>query len=979
MKKQAIRCVFLSALAGFAVQYAAAQTGVPLEVNEPLSLYPPHDKLMASPGNTTYFVDPVGGDDVRTGTAKTQAWKSIARVNAMKLAQGDRVVIGPGVHRATLKPSGAGAATNPVVIQFQPGVHEFAVENAVRRPYFVSNACDNPTTPKPIGLLFEKVSHIRVEGGGVTGDRKTEIRYGGRMIEIVNDQAEDITYSGLVFDLKRPTVSEFRVLGVTTNRAVIQIAEGSDYAVENGKFVWKGDWGTGGLYCQEVILEEGRCWRRDAPQGWNEQGQSAAMAIDLGGRKIQLDYGQKESGLTQGRHYQLRLGRRDSVGIHTTCSKNIVFRDCDFYALTNMGFVSQFTENITYQRVNVAPPAGTLRTCAAWADIFQFSNCKGELLVEGCRLSGMQDDAVNCHGTHLRIIEKLADNQLLMRFMHPQTYGFAAYAPGDEIAVINHANLREYDKNPRRKVVQIEARNEKDWLLTLDGPVPSFGPNDVLDNITWNPNLTLRNNHISIDPVRGFLITTRGKVLVEGNTFARCALSAILIEDDAESWFESGPVRDMLIRGNTFQGCGISINPQTKSSKPEEPVHENIRIVDNVFDDAGVSARNVKGLTVTGNRTSKRPLRINLEPSCSETHVEKNGEYEAGMAWYNPTHWGVEGRGWTNGLARYYDRLPAKAEKTVPGGVWYYSRQSAGLSARFATDASNIDVRYRLSSGDLSHGWADNANMSASGIDLYAQTSDATSGKPVWRWVGGNKPTSQSATNRLVGGLAQGRRLYVLNLPVYNGVESIEIGVPEGASFDPMPPRPEPPIVFYGTSIMQGGVASRPGLAIPAIVGRRLDRPVINFGFCGSGCMDAPVVELMAEINAAAYVIDCEPNMGADTVSQRTEPLVRLLRQAHPDTPILLVEDHESPSPELFPGAKASIQSKQAALRAVYDRLVKDGVKQLYYLPGKALIGDDSEGTGDGIHPNAIGMLRYADAYTAALTALFQGKKQTDL
>jgi hypothetical protein len=215
-----------------------------------------------------------------------------------------------------------------------------------------------------------------------------------------------------------------------------------------------------------------------------------------------------------------------------------------------------------------------------------------------------------------------------MRFMHPQTYGFAPYAPGDEIAVINHATLREYDGNPRRNVTAVEPApgdaSGKDWLVTLNGPAPSFNANDVLDNITWYPNLTAIRNHISMDPVRGFLLTTRGKVLIENNTFQRCAMPGILIEDDAEGWFESGPVRDMVIRNNRFIGCGIAIGPQTHSRKPEEWVHENIRIENNFFDGGGVSAENVKGLTVTGNRSPSGNFGVNIGTSCTEVKVENN-------------------------------------------------------------------------------------------------------------------------------------------------------------------------------------------------------------------------------------------------------------------------------------------------------------------------------------------------------------------
>lgn len=292
------------------------------------------------------------------------------------------------------------------------------------------------------------------------------------------------------------------------------------------------------------------------------------------------------------------------------------------------------------------------------------------------------------------------------------------------------------------------------------------------------------------------------------------------------------------------------------------------------------------------------------------------------------------------------------------------------MSVRFVTDSQSIHARYRLSSSNLSHGYADFSKMEGSGVDLYAQTPDPATGKPVWRWVGGNKPVTNSASDCLVNHLAPGRRAYLLNLPVYNGVESIEIGVPVGATFVGVAPRTNLPIVFYGTSIMQGGIASRPGLAIPALIGRRLDCPVINLGFCGSGKMEAPVVDLLAEIKAAAYVVDCGPNMDPVSVAERTEPLVRRLRQAHPDTPILLVENHDCPSPELLPGENSGIRATQAALRTAYDQLVKDGVKHLYYLPGRELIGDDSEGTGDGLHPNALGTFRYAEAYTVELKGI---------
>jgi hypothetical protein len=109
---------------------------------------------------------------------------------------------------------------------------------------------------------------------------------------------------------------------------------------------------------------------------------------------------------------------------------------------------------------------------------------------------------------------------------------------------------------------------------------------DVIDNVTWHPEVTIRNCTVDMDSCRGFLLTTRGKVLVEGCTFHRTAMTGILIANDAEGWFESGPVQDLTLRNNRFIGCGIEIKPQSKFNKLDEPVHQNTRILDNLFDGA---------------------------------------------------------------------------------------------------------------------------------------------------------------------------------------------------------------------------------------------------------------------------------------------------------------------------------------------------------------------------------------------------------
>ena len=336
---------------------------------------------------------------------------------------------------------------------------------------------------------------------------------------------------------------------------------------------------------------------------------------------------------------------------------------------------------------------------------------------------------------------------------------------------------------------------------------------------------------------------------------------------------------------------------------------------------------------------------------------------EGDIAWRDVCDWGVEGKGFSD-TARYFDRLPAKAEKTVRLAVWSLSRHSAGMLVRFETNATSIHARYSLLSGGLAMPHMPATGVS--GLDLYARDDQGRD-----RWLAVARPSAQQMKLQLVSGVDplpdSKPRLYTLYLPLYNGVESLEIGVDTKAEFRPIPPRTDKPIVFYGTSIMHGACASRPGISMTGILGRRLDRPVINLGFSGNGRMEAEVGELLAELDASVYVIDCLPNMAADAVAERAEPLVRQLRKARPDTPILLVEDRTYTYAPFRKSARDRHATSRAALRKAYENLIAADVQHLYYLEGDDLLGDDGEAATDGSHPNDLGMVRYADAYEPVL------------
>ena len=334
------------------------------------------------------------------------------------------------------------------------------------------------------------------------------------------------------------------------------------------------------------------------------------------------------------------------------------------------------------------------------------------------------------------------------------------------------------------------------------------------------------------------------------------------------------------------------------------------------------------------------------------------------MDWQDARKFTIEGLGYTD-LKSPYDRFPARAEGVVRPEVWTLSRDSAGVLIRFNSNSTLLKARWTLTRKILA-----GVNMTAigaSGLDLYVKHQGA------WRWLGVGRPTSAPEIEAtLIEGIpATGEeREFMLYLPLYNGVKSLEIGFDKGVKSTPGAALQSKPIVFYGTSITQGASASRPGMVHTAILGRALNRPVINLGFSGNGRMEPEVMRLLAELDPAVFVLDCLPNMVAKEVEERVEAGVKVLRAAHPATPILLVEDRNYPEGYLIPARKERNESSQAALRATYERLMAAKTSGLEYLKSRELLGDDGEATTDGSHPSDLGFVRQAKAFEGPLRRL---------
>ncbi len=336
---------------------------------------------------------------------------------------------------------------------------------------------------------------------------------------------------------------------------------------------------------------------------------------------------------------------------------------------------------------------------------------------------------------------------------------------------------------------------------------------------------------------------------------------------------------------------------------------------------------------------------------------------DTAIAWFKAKDLDVEGVAFKD-TENDFDRLPERAKDKVRKQVWDLSQFPAGVLVRFQTDSPVIHIKYDLANARLAMPHV--PATAVSGVDLYAENDEG-----VMQWAAVLKPGNTSINQKLLDRIKPksdgSQRRFDLYMPLFNRPVNLEIGVDANSQFGKAPARTEKPILIYGTSIMHGACASRAGMSISSILGRRLNHPIINLGFSGNGRMELAVGQFIAELDPAVIVIDCLPNLNPQRVAERCEPLVRQLREARPDTPILLVEDRVFTNAWIREGADSFHKNNQAALRGAYDRLVADGVKNLHYLPATNLLGNDHEGATDGSHPSDLGMMRYADAYEPVL------------
>lgn len=309
----------------------------------------------------------------------------------------------------------------------------------------------------------------------------------------------------------------------------------------------------------------------------------------------------------------------------------------------------------------------------------------------------------------------------------------------------------------------------------------------------------------------------------------------------------------------------------------------------------------------------------------------------------------------TQNSATRYERLPDSLRNISRKPLWALGQNSAGLALRFRSNSTTIAAKWEvLLDRNMNH----MTPTGIKGLDLYC----LQDGK--WVFVNSGRPSGKVNEATIISYMKPVEREYMLYLPLYDGVTSLSIGVDSLAEISgpevQLPVR-EKPVVFYGTSILQGGCASRPGMAHTNIISRWLNRECVNLGFSGNALLDLEIAEVVAGVDASVYVLDFVPNANVQQMKERADKFYTIIRSRHPDTPVIFLEDPIFTHTRFDQHIAEEVAQKNETVNAIFQSLKKRGEKNIYMISSKDMLGHDGEATVDGVHFTDLGMMRYAE------------------
>lgn len=508
------------------------------------------------------------------------------------------------------------APNDAIVLRFLPGRYDFHEEGAATREYYISN--HDQTNPKKVGLVLENFRNLTLDGQGAS------FVFHGRMLPLALLQSENCTLRNFSIDFENPHIAQIKIIANSPEEGMtFEVAPWVHYRI-NGKGRFE-SYGEGWTLSQgSGIAFEGDTRHvvyRTSDLMINTQG-----VKEIAPRQLQAPQW-KDKRLVPGTVIAMRGWGRPAPGIFLSHDKNTRLLNIKVHYAEGMGLLAQLCENITLDGFGVCLKGDKdPRYFTTQADATHFSGCKGKIISQNGLYEGMMDDAINIHGTYLKIVQRIDDKTVVGRYMHNQSYGFEWGRPGDEVQFVRSATM-ELIGTPN-KITSISPYNQeqidgtKEFRITFKNPIDpvinekeGFG----IENLTWTPEVIFRNNLIRNNRARGALFSTPRKTVIKNNTFDHTSGTAILLCGDCNGWYETGACREVIIRNNKFINALTNLFQFTNaviSIYPEIPDLQNQQayfhggagkgvIIENnlfeTFDQPIVYAKSLDGLTFRKN------------------------------------------------------------------------------------------------------------------------------------------------------------------------------------------------------------------------------------------------------------------------------------------------------------------------------------------------------------------------------------------
>lgn len=498
--------------------------------------------------------------------------------------------------------------------------------------YYCTNTAkkaENPNGDRSVAAFLKDRRNVTVDGANAT------VLVHGKMTPFLFDGCANVTVRNLTVDYVCPTMTEFTVLRSENGVCDLRFLPECRFRVEGNRLFFCGEDAPDGTpYWENESCGDHRYAKIFDPAAGLcrefDKNQLAFSAIEqTGEHTLRVKVTGDPAVFVPGQTVQTRNIIRDQTGALFQRCRNLRFENLRVRFMHGLGMVSQFCENVSFTDCDFTPGEG--RTVAGTADFFQFSGCRGQLTVQNCKAWGAQDDCVNVHGTHLRIVETNPETRsMTVRFMHDETWGIQAFAPGDRLEFIRYDTLLPYAETVVTAFVKL---NDTDIRLTVDRPLPDgiVVNADVVENVSWTPDLAVRGCDFGPTWGRGILCTTRGKVRIENNRFYHLAGPALVVEDDCNFWFESGLTRDVVFRNNEVIGCNsggfyedapaICYAPKVLRPMEGKYVHGSLSVRGNAFREAWTGKHRIRLESVAHaqirENTCDAPLQI-VQVHCGE-------------------------------------------------------------------------------------------------------------------------------------------------------------------------------------------------------------------------------------------------------------------------------------------------------------------------------------------------------------------------